>query len=398
MCMRKLFTSAFLFVLSLILVACGRDTPTPVPKPQLDSAKQVAFYNNATLSQLVSYYDSLTYKAADYQVTIYKITYHTTLEDGSPTIASGIVYVPSQLTSATRAYPILSYQHPTAFSDAEAPSGTNFTIPTFSYQLYFATHGYIIACPDYIGYGVTDNLLHRYEHRQTLAQVTADMLLATKDFLAQQKINYSPQIFLAGYSEGGYASLAAQKMIEENYAGTLPLAGSSCGAGPYAMSAFFNHVTHQPTIGGIANYLYAWQVMTYNRIYKLNQPVSYYFKAPYAQQIEQSLENARQITASFDQICTNQFRTDVLDPSSPFGKALADDDLTDWMTTTPTLLVHSEQDEIIPFLTSQTTYAALRNRGSANLQIAALKKGYHIPTEVIFMSRSLAWFEQLRRK
>ncbi|WP_227687043.1 lipase family protein [Spirosoma arboris] len=340
----------------------------------------------------------MIYQPADYQVSINRISYQTTLYDGTPITASGIVYLPSQLTETKKAYPLLSFQHPTAYSNAEAPSGTNFASPSFSYPLYFATHGYIVACPDYIGYGITDKIPHDYEYRQSLANATVDMLLATKEFLAQKSLTWAGKVFLAGYSEGGYATLSAQKLLENTYSTEFQLAGSSCGAGPYAMPAFFDYLTKKQTSGGVANYLYIWEVLSYDRIYALNKPISYYFKSPYAEQITQSIDNARSITASFDQLCTDQFKADVLNPSSSFRKALNDNDLTNWSTQTPTQLIHSQQDEIIPFLTSLQTYTAMKQQGSSKLSLVALATGFHVPTEVIFMRRSLNWFEQLKNK
>ena len=382
---------------SFLFTACSPNAvPEVRPKSVLVSTNQLVFYTNATLRRITPSHDSLVYQPADYQLSINRITYRTTLRDGSTVTASGVVYVPQQLTANQKPYPLLSFQHPTAYSNADAPSGGNFAAAAFSYPLYFATHGYIVACPDYIGYGAADGLPHDYEHRQTLAQATVDMLLATGEFLKQKSIGWNSQVFLTGYSEGGYASLSAQKLLEEQYPDELHVAGSSCGAGPYSMPAFFDYVTQKSTIGGIANYLYAWETLAYDRIYGLNKPISYYFKSPYAGQISQSLEKARGIAVSFDQICTDQFRADVGDPRSPFHKALSDNDLSGWATQTPTQLIHSEQDEIIPFLTSQQTYASMRQRGSLNLSLVALKQGSHVPTEVLFMRWSLDWFERLR--
>ena len=392
--MHKPVPYAFFLSFPLLFIACN---PTAIErKPVLISSSQVVFYTNTVLRQLTNTNDSLVYQPADYEVSINRISYQTTLPDGRSVTASGIVYVPSQLTTTSKLYPLLSFQHPTAFTNSEAPSGNNFASPAFSHPLYFATHGYIVACPDYIGYGDTGQIPHDYEYRKTLAQATVDMLLATKEFLAKKEITWSKQVFLAGYSEGGYATLSAQKLIEEQYTDELPIAGSSCGAGPYAMPAFFDYLTNQSTVGGVANYIYIWETLGYDRIYGLNKPISYYFKSPYAEQIERSIDNARSITVSFDKICTDQFRADVVNPTSPFRKALVDNDLTNWSTQTPTQLVHSEQDEIIPFLTSQQTYTSMHLRGSAKLRLVTLK-GFHIPTESLFMRQSLTWFEQFKK-
>lgn len=377
------------------LAACTPDDPQP--KPILVSSTQIADYSNAVLRQLTTTNDSLEYTPANYRLTIYRLVYQTTLEDGSTVDASGIVFVPSQPTPPQKPYPILSYQHPTAFSNTEAPSGANYGQPGFSYSLYFATHGYIVVAPDYIGYGVADKLLHRYEHRQTLAQATVDMLLAANAFLAQKGISYTPQTFMVGYSEGGYATLSAQKLIEEKYSSAIPLAGTSCGAGPYDMSGFFDYITHNRTVGRVANYIYTWQVLSYNRIYGLNKPLTYYFKSPYAEQITESLNNAWTTETSFDALCTDAFKADLRNPTSAFAQALADDDLTNWTAQTPTRLIHSREDDIIPFLTTERTAAALKQRGSKNVNLVALPTGYHVVAEVSSIRRSLEWFQQLRQ-
>lgn len=393
--MKKSLSAIYLLTIFPLLTAC---TPsTLAPRPVLISSNQLVYYTNSILHRIVTSNDSLSYEPADYELSINRITYQTTLNDGTTVTASGIVYVPSRLNSPNQQYPLLSFQHPTAFSDAEAPSGTDFSVVSFSYPIYFATHGYIVACPDYIGYGAADHVPHDYEYRQTLARATVDMMLATKSFLDQQNIEWTNQLFLAGYSEGGYATMSAQQLIEQKYSDELPITGSSCGAGPYAMPAFFKYVTQQPTVGGVANYIYAWETLSYDRIYGLNNPVSYYFKEPYASQIGQSLDNARSIALSFDQICTDQFRADVTNPISPFGKALSDNDLSNWDSHTTTQLVHSEEDEIIPFLTSQQTYTSMRQHGSSNLSLVALPTGSHVPTEVLFMRRSLNWLEQQKK-
>ncbi|GAB3556951.1 alpha/beta hydrolase family protein [Spirosoma fluminis] len=375
-------------------IACAPDKIESAPV--LISANQLVFYDTSLLKRLSSN-DSLDYQPLDYQISINRLTYRTTLQDGSSVTASGVVYIPRQLTLPDKSYPLLSFQHPTAYTNAEAPSVNNFAAAAFSYPLYFATHGYIVACPDYIGYGVTHQIPHDYEHRQTLAQATVDMLLATREFLSKKAIGWNAQLFLTGYSEGGFATLSAQKLLEEHYTGEFQVSGSSCGAGPYAMPTFYDYLTQKNTVGGIANYLYVWETLSYNRVYGLNKPISYYFKSPYAEQIQESLQNAKSIKASFNQICTSQFLTDIQRASSPFRIALIDNDLSDWLTHTPTQFIHSQQDEIIPFITSQHTYNSLRSRGSSNLHLITLPKGGHVSTEVLFVQQSLDWFEQLKR-
>ena len=89
------------------------------------------------------------------------------------------------------------------------------------------------------------------------------------------------------------------------------------------------------------------------------------------------------------------YRPRVLSPCD-FGKALADNDLTNWQTQTTTRLIHSEQDEYIPYLTTQQTYIALCQLGSPKVSLVKLKGG-HVPSEISFMTRTIDRLGQLKK-
>ncbi len=385
----------FLSLSVLFLTSCHKE-PVEKVEPFLSDSSLVSVYEPSALALIQSTNDSLEYRPADYTMEVYRLTYRTSLAGGTPILASGIVYLPRQ--PKAKNYPLLSFQHATAYSPAEAPTGSSLTAPSFSYPLYFATHGYIVVCPDYLGYGQSSQVSHPYEHRETLAKASVDMLLATKEFLEAKNRTTNGQVFLAGYSEGGYATLSTQKMIQDSYATEFKLASTSCGSGPYATKAFFQHITTQPTIGKLANYLYVWQTLTYNELHGLNKPISYYFKAPYAEQIRQSMANARSITVSFHEMCTDTFRADVFDDTSMFSEALRKNDLTGWSTQTPLHLLHGDTDEYIPYLNTDKVYESMQKLGATQAQLTTIPNGYHVPTEVVFMRRTLEWFEKAKTK
>lgn len=388
----------YLFIASISLLVGACQPGDVQPDPVLIQSTAVASYSNAVLHTITSTNDSLTYQPGQYALTIQRITYRTTLEDGTPIVASGVIYLPTLPAGSAKPLPMLSYQHPTAFSESEVPSGYDYTQARFSYPLYFATHGYIVACPDYIGYGDAKGIAHPYENRATLAQATVNMIRATGEWLDNTGVVWNKQVFMAGFSEGGYATLSAQELIEKQYAGELTLSGTSCGAGPYAMATFFDYITHQPTSSpGIVNYLYTWQTLVYNKLYNGNKPLSYYFNAPYADLITESLENARLFTVSFDQLCTDQFRADVRNPSSAFGKALLSNDLTGWAARTRTYLIHGDQDEVIPYFISQKTCDLMKLNGASQTSLVTLKNLRHVPSEIMFMRRTIDLFEPLKK-
>ncbi len=88
--------------------------------------------------------------------------------------------------------------------------------------ILLASIGYIAVLPDYIGYGDSTNELHPYVHAATLASATVDMNRAARKFLAGINRSTNGQFFLTGYSEGGYATLATQRLMQQSLATEFP--------------------------------------------------------------------------------------------------------------------------------------------------------------------------------
>ena len=145
-------------------------------------------------------------------IEIHKIIYKTTDISGNTIKVSGALAFPQKVGDR----PLISYQHGTITSDAGAPS--NFGANTNFHLLgaLSAGRGYVIAAPDYIGYGVSAATPHPYEHAATLGQTATDIIYAVQEFFEDKSTNLNDKLFLTGYSEGGYATMAMQQNIEEN--------------------------------------------------------------------------------------------------------------------------------------------------------------------------------------
>jgi len=309
-----------------------------------------------------------------YGIKVYKLDYTTTNTDGKSITASGVIVVPD----ATTPLPVMSMQHGTILSDADAPSNFQSTSEANMFGSVFASQGYIIVAPDYIGYGSSKDLPHTYEHRNGLATASLDMLRAARNFLSDNNINWDKRLFLAGYSEGGYATLALQKKIEEETANEFSLVASSCGAGAYDKPAFMRTVINDQTSGlSSVNRLYVWVLQTYNQIYGLNRPMSYYFKEPYASQITAQGVNVT-ITVSLNTTFTDSFKQGINNGTdTDFLKAIQDNDIHDWKPKTLTRLYHGDADETVLFQNSQNTYDAMQKRGATNVALYRLAGRTH---------------------
>ena len=369
----KTFLTFLLMTLLSGLVLLGptgcKTSPETVvdPQPQtLVSATQIGQYTTAQLStRYTSLFGSvaslITGQYLKNAITVYKVVYKTKNTDGTEVQASGALIVPT----VTGALPMLSLQHGTIRTDDDAPSNNGAGSDTYSFGALFGSYGYIVSLPDYIGYGASKSLPHTYEHRNGLATASLDMLRASREFLTQNKINWDKRLYLSGYSEGGYATMSLHKKMQEEAAGEFNLRASSIGAGAYDKTSFMKFVVNTAaTTRPDYNSLYIWTLLTYDRIYGLNRPMSYYFKEPYATQIQAQRENAS-VSVSLNQIFTDGFKQAVNTGSDAlFVKAVADNDVFDWKPAVPVQLYHGRADLLVPIFNTQNAEAAMKKRGA----------------------------------
>ncbi len=354
--------------------ATSENTVTPVTARTLVSSTLIGEYSTDQLRSRFSGASAPLQFFIRYGIKAYRLEYTTTNSDGKTVKASGALIIPVVAT----ALPLLSIQHATITSETDAPSNFGTSSEAYGYGSVFASQGYIIAAPDYIGYGASKALPHSYEQRNGLATASLDMLRATRDFLSDQKVNWDKRLFIAGYSEGGYATMAFQKKIEEETGTEFNLVASSCGAGAYDKPAFMKQIINEKTTGvNYINRLYVWVLLTYDRIYGLNHPASYYFKEPYAAQVTAQGKDVT-INVSLNQAFSDSFRKGVNDGTDKtFLAAIQDNDVHDWKPRTPTRLYHGTADEIVSFLNSQNAYDAMQKRGATKVQLMPIQGATH---------------------
>jgi len=377
--------------------------PQPEPDTYLVSSTQIA---TVTKDQAISQatqllgssagsYASLLAGLIKNNVSVYKLIYNTKLPDGTAVKASGALLVP---TGSSLSFPLISQQHGTITSDADAPSNYGPGSDAASAGTFFSALGYIIACPDYIGYGESNTVPHTYEHREGLATASLDMLRAAKEFIKQNNVKWNNQLLLTGYSEGGYATMSLQKKIEEEFPTEFNLKASSMGAGAYDKTAFMEYIINQPT-GGVAssNRLYLWVLQTYNNLYaNLKRPMSYYLKEPYATQAQQNGMNIN-INTSISTIFTDSFKQAINNGTDKeFLAAMKDNDVYDWKPSVPTRLFHGTADSLVFYFNSQNAYDAMTKRGAPDVQLIPVPRGTHSSSISTYLLQTYTFFSTLQ--
>ncbi|GAB2590043.1 hypothetical protein GCM10027190_43670 [Spirosoma areae] len=361
----------------------GCTSPTTDPQPTanqyLVSSTSIATLTKDQLAAQAAVINPIYAALLRQGISVVKLVYKTKNWDGSDIQASGLLLLPT----TTDAVPMISQQHGTIFSDADAPS--NFGPGSEAYQVsaIFASIGYIIACPDYIGFGESRNLPHTYEHRASLAQASLDMLRASREYISDNPaIKWDSRLYLTGYSEGGFATMSLYKKMQEEAPAEFNLRGVSCGAGAYDKTGFMKALLTQKSAGVAQwNQAFLWVLLTYDQLYKLNRPLSFYFKEPYLTEIQKNRQLAT-LDISFDQVLTDSFKDGILKGTdTAFLNAVADNNVYDWKPLTPLQLYHGDADPQVYYLNSKNAYEAMQARGAGKtVQLFTSAGKTHIQT------------------
>jgi len=358
-----------------LLLSCGNNSKGSTPAQanvagDLVSWSQAGTINATNLNDLILAAGMIGFTAVS-DVSCYKLTYKTPDASAALINASGLVCLPATRSGGS---PVLSYQHGTIFQDSDAPS----SFPTSAESLVgaiFAAIGYIAVLPDYIGYGDSTALMHPYVHAATLASATVDMNRAARVFFKEPGINAvtNGQLFLAGYSEGGYATLATQRLMEQSLSAEFPITASEPGAGPYDLSSttqFILGLATQPQ-PAFAGFFFA----AYDSLYNQPSQLAYYFSSTYASFVANHFGGSfsrSQITADLggSNVATNvlfnpAFIASYLGTGETALKAhIAENNIYNWAPAVPTRLFQGVNDDVVPYANTTTAQAAMVNNGS----------------------------------
>lgn len=325
---------------------------------------QTAYPDIASLADHVSY-----------DVRVYSISYKTTFM-GEAIIASGLVSIPD----AEGSFPVISFQNGTNTCHSNAPS-VNYNNALYSLLAINAGNGFIIALPDYIGFGESEEYLHPYFHSESSNQVIRDMILAVEELTDYiDGLNVSKELYLMGYSQGGWATLSVLKDIEQNNLEDYSLVSASCGAGAYDLIDFTHYVLNLDTYPNPFYLPYYIESRRQNGI--INDPLSLYFKEPYASAItglfDGSLCNSElnsYLTNDISELLSDHLISDF-DTSDDFitvKNELLASSVTPWKLNTPLMIAHSNGDQSIPIMQSSDLYDNLVDAGTTENDLVFLE-------------------------
>ncbi len=303
----------------------------------------------------------------EYGVKFYKITYSTPDVQGQPSVASGLMAVPDV---KDKTFPLLCYQHGTSSSRTDVPSALN---QESRLPIMFASLGYLVVTPDYIGLGDSPGF-HPYVHAETEASAGADALRAVVNFADDEDYCYENRVFLTGYSQGGHASAALHRLLDQTDDFNV-VAGAHL-SGPYSVSGVMRELLFADEPYSRPAYLIN-TMFSYQYVYgDLYTDITDAVKPQYVDKCTQYFNGDISLSQLNDfliaALTTNEgsaipgrvFKDDFralvdADPNHPVNLALARNDVMDWAPAAPTRLFYCIGDDQVPYENSVVAEAAI---------------------------------------
>lgn len=387
-----------LCLLLLLLPACdllGDDDESP--EGLRGDLLDYTFLESFTDTQLEVQFALLGLEGQDPRgVDLYQIRYLTIDPTGDAAEATGLVVVP---TVPAGALPTVSYQHLTVVARDEAPSVDGFERLVGA---VLGATGYAAVLPDYLGLGDSD-LPHPFLHAETEASAVVDMLRASATLFEELGVSVDGRLLLSGYSQGGHATLAAQRALQTTPVDPFTLIASAPMAGAYDLSGeLFDFVLNGDPFPN--PYYLPFTILSYDRIYDLYDEPEEYFVEPYDSTLPRLFDGTRSgqdINESLPDTPLDIFQPDVREaittnPAHPFRLALADNDVYDFASAVPTRLVHCAADDNVPFSNAEVAVAALSVGATASVDLVdPFPAGTHRTCFIPALRYVKSWFDAL---
>tara|TARA_B110000003_G_scaffold14009_1_gene13830 strand:- start:1562 stop:2737 length:1176 start_codon:yes stop_codon:yes gene_type:complete len=291
----------------------------------------------------------------DYGISLYTISYNTTYK-GKNIKASGLVAFPD----TDKGMPILNFNHGTTSLHADAPTED---LIQYSFFSNAASAGYIVVIPDYLGFGVSDDIVHPYYRSDITGQTVVDMIRAAKELARIEGYNFNGDVFLSGYSEGGFATMSTHHNMEQNNYKGLNLIASAPASGGYDITGMLDYFLSKETYH--VPYYIAYVAIGYKTSYDWDLPLSAMFNEPYSDLIPSyfngkysGYEINSVLTDDLSLLLTSNFRNNFYSDSDlkVIVDAFEENSLDNWIPKKKMLMYHGTADITVPYQNSVDTY------------------------------------------
>ncbi|MEO6654783.1 MAG: lipase family protein, partial [Pyrinomonadaceae bacterium] len=197
-------------------------------------------------------------------VELHKVTYTSLDAKNKKVNLTGLVVMP--VGGAPKG--LVVYCHGTTVDRDRSPSkftGKGEAPETIEAITAFATGGYAVILPDYLGLG-DHKAAHPYPLNNLNARSGMDMISAARAFARKSKYTIAKPLYITGYSEGGGVAMALTRQLQSYMNEDFQVTRSAPASGPYDLSGTTRTFMLEET-GEQVGFILRLYLMSYATIY-----------------------------------------------------------------------------------------------------------------------------------
>lgn len=398
---------AITIMLGIVAVSAPAQAQVPASGPvQVTSGVQYEFLERWDIDRLnrILQIDTpkfsgvaVTYSPAKNAVRLYRVTYASVIPErgNKPTVATGLIAIPD--TSDT-AFPMVSYQHGTVYGKQEVPSFAEQSPETQLMLAQFAGQGYILIGADYFGLGLSQEQ-EGYMVKGSHQQASYDMLVASRAVLAHLKL-VTTKLFLAGWSQGGFVTMA---LLEKLESAGVPVNSAATASAPVDVFVALNGFLNFPRKidASWVNTLFILSSFAFENYYGMPGLARSLINDDYYEISRKAYEkqpvNAADIPTDLHKLIRADYFNTQFFAASAYGKLVAASQAYRWIVQTPVRNYYGESDEAISIGLGQMAMTYQHAIGSGNDRVDAISTGKttHRGTFATATPQWKVWFDGL---
>lgn len=337
----------------------------------------------------------VTYSPARNAVRLYRVSYPSVVPErgNMPVTLTGLVAIPE---TGNTTVPLLSYQHGTVYGKQEVPSFPEHSPETQLMLAQFAGQGYAVIGADYIGMGESTEP-QGYMVKASHQQATADLITAARSLLRAEGLA-DRHLFLSGWSQGGYVTMALLERLE---AIGMPVTATATASAPIdlwaALSGFLNFP--RPIDAPWITTIFILSAFSFETYYALPGLARSMIRPEHYDVCRQAYEgqavDPARIPTDLRSLITAEYFDAGFFTASAFGRQMAANDAYRWIIRTPVRNHYGEQDEAIRVGIGRLAMEFQRAMGNDRVEAVSTGPTTHRGTFARAVPEWKSWFDSL---
>jgi len=400
-----------ILIAGFIFQACKKNEDTNPVTPVIHERGDISEVNSMGVFSTDEIQQMLNDSKADlpfspkYVVEALSISYYTCDDNGNIIKVSGAIFIPQ----TDGDFPLLSIQHGTETKSDLVASVYPDNSTEGVIALLTASMDYVTLVPDYPGFGVSTGM-HPYLHAASIVPSVVDFIKAGQNYCLENGIKLKDELFLTGYSEGGYVSLLAQKSLEESYANEIKLTAVAPLSGPYDLRGMFDKIFQDGSYSSPA--YVAYFLTAYNNIYGWNN-LERFFKEQYAALMPGLFDGSKSwgeissaLPVTLKEMMNPEFMIyypalliDYEDSKmSGLVSVIHENTMLEWKPETQLHFFHGDCDNVVYCMNTLNAVNAFKENGAKDVYVTTIAGGDHESSGPKAIRGALVWFENIRKR